>query len=41
MAIPDALALSGSDQATLNTRACEEIGKCPNLSLTLWKVAAD
>jgi hypothetical protein len=41
MAIPDALALSGSDQASLNTRAREELGKGPNLSLTLWEVAAD
>jgi hypothetical protein len=41
MAIPDALALSGSNQTTLNTRAREKIGKCPNFSLTLWEVAAD
>jgi hypothetical protein len=41
MAIPDALALSGSDQASLNTRAREEFGKCPDFSLTLWEVAAD
>jgi hypothetical protein len=41
MAIPDALTLSGSDQATLNTRAGEKIGKCPDFSLTLWEVAAD
>jgi hypothetical protein len=41
VAIPDALALSGSDQATLNTRARKKIGKCPDFSLTLWEVAAD
>jgi hypothetical protein len=41
MAIPDSFTLSGSDQATLNTRAGEKIGKCPDFSLTLWEVAAD
>jgi hypothetical protein len=41
VAIPDALALSGSDQATLNTRARQKIGKCPDFSLTLWEVVAD
>jgi hypothetical protein len=41
MAIPDALALSGSNQASLNARARQKIGKCPDFSLTLWEVAAD
>jgi hypothetical protein len=41
MAIPDAFAFSGSDQASLNTRAREELGKGPDFSLTFWEVAAD
>jgi hypothetical protein len=41
MAIPDPLPFSGSDEAALNARARQEVGKCPDLRLTFWEVAAD
>jgi hypothetical protein len=41
MAIPDAFAFSGPNETALNTCAGQEFGKCLNLRLTLWEVAAD
>jgi hypothetical protein len=41
MALPDALAFAWADKATFNASGDEKFSKCPNLSLALWKVAAD
>jgi hypothetical protein len=41
MALPDTIALARANQATLNSGTYQELGKCPNLSFSLWKVAAD
>jgi hypothetical protein len=41
MALPDALAFAWADKAALNPCGNEKFGKCPNLCLSLWKVAAD
>ena len=41
MALPDAFAFAGPDQATLNSGGDQEFGKGSNLSFSLWEVAAD
>jgi hypothetical protein len=41
MALPDTLTFAWADKATLNPCSNEKFGKCSDLSLSLWKVAAD
>jgi len=41
MALPDALAFAWAYKSALNSGTYQELGKCPNLSFSLWKVAAD
>jgi hypothetical protein len=41
VAIPDALAFARTNEATLNSGGDQKLGKCRNLSFSLWEVAAD
>jgi hypothetical protein len=41
MALPDAFTLARANKASLDSGGHQEFGKCPNLSLALWEVAAD
>jgi hypothetical protein len=41
VALPDALAFAGADEATLNAGGSQEFRKSADFCLAFWKVAAD